>query len=744
MKRAAHMSRHLQHAGVDMVETHSNLIAKYPPMPLPVVSQSVDANQRQRRSGAHWSYHFYPVESYLDVTFILPYPIVLNQIVIRMNSAALQNNPAAVQVECCSDMDPRSFMLLGPVTSTWGQSLVRIPAENYHYSIQMVRFHFKRPIESENMNIVQISLLGVPVDVSHSEFVMEKSRCLDLLHFCLKFDDVRETIHANYVDFRNEDDTFFSLLINIIESISCLLKNVFSILNQFILENRSTARRTLALTLWVTSCIIWRCRSTNSSSDFQPLFQSTVTLLRREQSYGELYTTLTHFLNSLCYRHPAFVHQLTGGDKDFKQLLHSIPNKKIFAECSITNTVASMCEAIDNAEETLKILAAASQNPPATKYLFESGIIGKVMTILTYLCEAENTTSSFKRLNQIGTLIEFLAVLSRRRIVASSILNLDWKKCWISIFDYLCKKEFDSELIRRENYQKLNANLTTIVENCTAFDLSNHKLICEILRDCLSKYGLTLFLKSFFIRILLEERSALVVIDNPKVYYKSSSSKHLEKPTPKVDKSLPFVKMTAECPISQASMVCYPKKSSDARSSTKSNAITITSTRAAPDTLRSVIFCEDLLKNDSPIPEDTSLAQLMANLAERSRLNDAKKPIEIEPRFLRLKIRETNLADEKNGSNQFLSQIEPESILLVHFAELGGLALLARYLTLDNIPETRQLIEKRRPPKRTTQKVQSFSIPHVDSTDEEDYAYQDYFSGFSPTETGSAEHLGNR
>lgn len=45
---------------------------------------------RRARSAA-WSYHFYPAESWLDMTLTLPYTIILKEIQIRPHLGSLQS-----------------------------------------------------------------------------------------------------------------------------------------------------------------------------------------------------------------------------------------------------------------------------------------------------------------------------------------------------------------------------------------------------------------------------------------------------------------------------------------------------------------------------------------------------------------------------------------------------------------------------------------------------------------------------
>lgn len=62
------------------------------------LQQLVAAGTTHRRSrNPNWTYHFPIYQQWLDLVLTLPYPIMLNEIVIKPHASSLASAPSAVQ-----------------------------------------------------------------------------------------------------------------------------------------------------------------------------------------------------------------------------------------------------------------------------------------------------------------------------------------------------------------------------------------------------------------------------------------------------------------------------------------------------------------------------------------------------------------------------------------------------------------------------------------------------------------------
>jgi len=61
-----------------------------------------EPSTKRRTRSTNWAYHFYPAESWLDITLQLPFPIVLQEICIKPQPTALQSELSILYTLCFS------------------------------------------------------------------------------------------------------------------------------------------------------------------------------------------------------------------------------------------------------------------------------------------------------------------------------------------------------------------------------------------------------------------------------------------------------------------------------------------------------------------------------------------------------------------------------------------------------------------------------------------------------------------
>ncbi|KDR13250.1 hypothetical protein L798_12638, partial [Zootermopsis nevadensis] len=161
--------------------------------PADVLIQSVPPHRRARTPA--WSYHFYPDETWVDLTLTLPCAVLLKEVQLQPHLTSLATCPSAVAVEVSRDSSS-GLVPVCPPLSTSGLTFVRLslPQPEIVTSV-LVRLY--KPRDSSNIGLSQIRLLGsttfgetvfrtANMDVPDEEQLTKSSLgWLRLLHHCL-------------------------------------------------------------------------------------------------------------------------------------------------------------------------------------------------------------------------------------------------------------------------------------------------------------------------------------------------------------------------------------------------------------------------------------------------------------------------------------------------------------------------------------------------------------------------------
>ncbi|PSN56888.1 hypothetical protein C0J52_00682 [Blattella germanica] len=161
--------------------------------PADVLIQSAPPHRRARTPA--WSYHFYPDETWVDLTLTLPCAVLLKEVQLQPHLTSLATCPSAVAVEVSRDSSS-GLVPICPPLSTSGLTFVRLslPQPEIVTSV-LVRLY--KPRDSANIGLSQIRLLGsttfgetifrtVNMDVPDEEQLTKSSLgWLRLLHHCL-------------------------------------------------------------------------------------------------------------------------------------------------------------------------------------------------------------------------------------------------------------------------------------------------------------------------------------------------------------------------------------------------------------------------------------------------------------------------------------------------------------------------------------------------------------------------------
>ncbi|PNF18833.1 hypothetical protein B7P43_G01653, partial [Cryptotermes secundus] len=161
--------------------------------PADVLIQSAPPHRRARTPA--WSYHFYPDETWVDLTLTLPCAVLLKEVQLQPHLTSLATCPSAVAMEVSRDSSS-GLVPVCPPLSTSGLTFVRLrlPQPEIVTSV-LVRLY--KPRDSSNIGLSQIRLLGsttfgetvfrtVNMDVPDEEQLTKSSLgWLRLLHHCL-------------------------------------------------------------------------------------------------------------------------------------------------------------------------------------------------------------------------------------------------------------------------------------------------------------------------------------------------------------------------------------------------------------------------------------------------------------------------------------------------------------------------------------------------------------------------------
>ena len=135
--------------------------------PAEVLIQGPVASHRRARTPA-WSYLFYPHESHVDLTLVLPVAVLLKEIQLQPHLSTLASCPSAVAIEITRDGNFSPIPITQPI-STVGMTCIRLKLTQPEIATHIV-IRLYRPKDSSNIGLTQISVLGTTIffDVSNN------------------------------------------------------------------------------------------------------------------------------------------------------------------------------------------------------------------------------------------------------------------------------------------------------------------------------------------------------------------------------------------------------------------------------------------------------------------------------------------------------------------------------------------------------------------------------------------------
>ncbi|XP_071961824.1 dual E2 ubiquitin-conjugating enzyme/E3 ubiquitin-protein ligase BIRC6-like isoform X2 [Antedon mediterranea] len=152
------------------------------------------APHRRARSPA-WSYHFYPDESWCDLTITLPGAVLIKEIHIQPHLTSLATCPSAVALELSRD-GYTSIPISSPI-STGGLTYIKLQLQKPEVT-RSVCLKLHRPRDSSSIGLSQIMLLGLSAfsnsSANQNPFLLTEDAAskssvgwLRLLHHCLTY-----------------------------------------------------------------------------------------------------------------------------------------------------------------------------------------------------------------------------------------------------------------------------------------------------------------------------------------------------------------------------------------------------------------------------------------------------------------------------------------------------------------------------------------------------------------------------
>ncbi|KAI6178303.1 UBC core domain-containing protein [Aphelenchoides besseyi] len=117
-----------------------------------------DYSKRSRNST--FTYKFMPKKQWVDVTMVLPYKIVLYEVVIQMPEKSEANSPSSIQIELSSDSMQANWTVLSCPVISDNITHYRISTHSYRFPVTGVRINFQCPTATPTMCLSQIQLLG--------------------------------------------------------------------------------------------------------------------------------------------------------------------------------------------------------------------------------------------------------------------------------------------------------------------------------------------------------------------------------------------------------------------------------------------------------------------------------------------------------------------------------------------------------------------------------------------------------
>ena len=116
-----------------------------------------NAPHRRARSPS-WSHHFYPQEQFIELSIVLPCPVLVTEIQLHPHLTSLATCPAAVGVEM-SPEGPGQLYPVGSVQSATGLTTIALKLESAQVAA-LVLLRLYKPRDSSNIGLAQIRILA--------------------------------------------------------------------------------------------------------------------------------------------------------------------------------------------------------------------------------------------------------------------------------------------------------------------------------------------------------------------------------------------------------------------------------------------------------------------------------------------------------------------------------------------------------------------------------------------------------
>lgn len=149
------------------------------PAQLSLLNQNIDITSKRNRTPS-FTYRFPPKKSWFHLTFVLPYKIVLHEIIVRSPENNTANSPSAIQVELSNDPAQASWQVLSCPVYSDNPNYYRISTASFQQAVTGVKLHFGCPLSNSTMHLSQVQLLG-SVSI-HSMKFLSDSKMFETQH----------------------------------------------------------------------------------------------------------------------------------------------------------------------------------------------------------------------------------------------------------------------------------------------------------------------------------------------------------------------------------------------------------------------------------------------------------------------------------------------------------------------------------------------------------------------------------
>ncbi|XP_015009950.2 baculoviral IAP repeat-containing protein 6 isoform X4 [Drosophila erecta] len=139
-------------------------------------------NSHRRPRSPAWSYMFYPNETHVDLTIMLPTAILLKEVQLVPHTTSLASCPSAVALELSRDYGLGSIPVGAPMATT-GLTCIRLKLAKAEVATSIVLRLYK-PKDCGNVGLVQIVVLGQTIFGNRMHGLRSPSPFIDSLATC--------------------------------------------------------------------------------------------------------------------------------------------------------------------------------------------------------------------------------------------------------------------------------------------------------------------------------------------------------------------------------------------------------------------------------------------------------------------------------------------------------------------------------------------------------------------------------